>query len=56
MVQILKNNEIIATVRNWNSALKLCADEVTAGTSQNSLRIIGNQGDELPVKIKHLLI
>lgn len=56
MVQVLKNNEIIANVKNWDSALRLCAKEVQSGTSQNLLKIIGNRGDELPVKIKHLLI
>lgn len=56
MVQVLKNDEIIGNVRNWDSALRLCAMEVKSGTPKNLLRIIGNRGDELPVKINHLLI
>lgn len=56
MVKVLKNNVVIGNVRNWDSALRLCAMEVKSGTPKNLLRIIGNRGDELPVKIKHLII
>ena len=56
MVQVLKNDEIIANVKNWDSALRLCAGEVKKGTSENCLRIIGNRGNNLPVIVKHLLI
>lgn len=56
MVQVLKNNVVIGNVKNWDSALRLCAMEVKSGTPKNLLRIIGNRGDELPVKINHLLI
>ena len=55
MVQVLKNDEIIGNVRNWDSAWRLCASEVKSGTSQNHLQIIGNRGNILPVSIKHLI-
>lgn len=56
MVKILENNKEIATVKNWDTALRTCAKiHKENHTPINQLAIIGNRGEKLPVNIKHLI-
>lgn len=56
MYIIYKKKKELTKVKNWNTALHICAEEYKKGTPKNQLKIIDKNGKEHPIKIKHLLI
>ena len=55
MVKILYNDEEIDNVRNYDLALRTCAELYLNGADKENMRIIDNRGNEAPVAIKHLV-
>lgn len=56
MILVKINNKIVSNVRNWDSALRVCAEHYNNGVSVNAMEIVSNRGEQLPVSIKHLTI
>lgn len=55
MYIIYKKKKELTKVKNWDTALHICAEEYKKGTPKNQLKIIDHKGREHPVKIQHLI-
>ena len=56
MINVVINGKIVDVVKNWDSALRVCADFYKNGSELGTMKIIKSTGEELPVQIKHLVM
>ena len=57
MITIYIKNKPIKKVKNWDTALHQCAKYYKQGTSISDIKLIKDTtGEELPIKIKHLIL
>lgn len=56
MINVYLNEEIISIEKNYDSALRTCANLYKKGHNKDNMKIIRDTGAELPVQIKHLII
>lgn len=56
MINVVIDGKIVDVVKNWDSALRVCAGFYKNGSELETMKIINSSGEELPVQIKHLII
>ena len=56
MINVILNEEIVCNEKNYDSALRTCANLYKKGHNIEDMKIIRDNGLELPVQIKHLII
>ena len=56
MIDVIINDKTVDVVKNWDSALRVCANFYKKGINIENMKIVKSSGEELPVQIKHLII
>lgn len=56
MINVIINDEIVDVVKNWDSALRICANFYKNGVNVENMKLVNGEGKQLPIQIRHLLV